>query len=47
MVLLLSEESTNYKTRNIALAFALKIEMADGSRRESTCCLTTDVGVTL
>jgi hypothetical protein len=31
-----SEEATNFKARSIALASALKIELADGSRREST-----------
>jgi hypothetical protein len=30
--LLLSEEATNFKARSIALASALKIELADGNR---------------
>jgi hypothetical protein len=34
MNLLLSEEATNFKARSIALASALKIELADGSRLE-------------
>ena len=38
MNLLSSEEATNFKTRGIALASATKIELADGNRRESTCC---------
>jgi hypothetical protein len=35
MILLLSEDATNFKTRNIALVFALQIELADGSRRQT------------
>ena len=38
MNLLSSEETTNFKARRIALASAIKIELADGNRRESTCC---------
>ena len=34
MNLLLSEEAMNFKARCIALASALKIELADGSRTE-------------
>jgi len=34
MNLLLSEEAMNFKARNIALASALKIELADGNRAE-------------
>ena len=41
MILPLSEDATNFKTRHIALVFALQIELADGSRSESTCCLAT------
>jgi hypothetical protein len=33
-LLLFSEEVTNFKARSIALAFALKIELADGNRAE-------------
>jgi hypothetical protein len=40
MNLLLSEEATNFKARSIALASTLKIELADGNRRESTCRAT-------
>jgi hypothetical protein len=47
MILLLSEDATNFKTRNIALVFALQIELADGSRSESTCCLATAADGTL
>jgi hypothetical protein len=32
MNLLFSEEATNFKIRSIALASALKIELADGNR---------------
>jgi hypothetical protein len=45
MILLLSEDATNFKTRNIV--FALQIELADGSRSESTCCLATAADGTL
>jgi hypothetical protein len=38
MNLLSSEEATNFKARIITLASAIKIELADGNRRESTCC---------
>ena len=34
MNLLSSEEATNVKARRIALASAIKIEQADGNRRE-------------
>jgi hypothetical protein len=34
MNILSSEETTNFKARNIALTSALKIELADGNRRE-------------
>jgi hypothetical protein len=34
MNLLFSEEATNFKVRSIALASALKIELADGNRAE-------------
>ena len=34
MNLLSSEEATNFKARRIALASAIKIELADGNRRE-------------
>jgi hypothetical protein len=47
MNLLSSEEATNFKARRIALASALKIELADGSRRESTCCPKTAADATL
>jgi len=47
MILLSSEEATNFKARRIALASALKIELADGSRRESTCCPKTAADATL
>ena len=36
MNLLSSEEATNFKARRIALASAIKIELEDGNRREST-----------
>jgi hypothetical protein len=36
-----SEEATNCKARSIALASALKIELADGNRAEYTCCPKT------
>jgi hypothetical protein len=35
MNLLSSEEATNFKARSNTLASALKIELADGNRRES------------
>jgi hypothetical protein len=38
MNLLSSEEATNFKARRIVLASAIKIELADGNRRETTCC---------
>ena len=47
MKLLSSKEATNFKARIIALASALKIELADGSRRESTCCPKTAADATL
>jgi hypothetical protein len=34
MKLLLSEEAMNFKARSIALASAVKIELADGNRAE-------------
>jgi hypothetical protein len=34
MNLLFSEETTNFKARRIAVASALKIELADGNRAE-------------
>jgi hypothetical protein len=34
MKLLLSEDATNFKAGSIALASALKIELADDNRRE-------------
>jgi hypothetical protein len=34
MNLLLSEETTNFKASSIALASALKIELADGNQAE-------------
>jgi hypothetical protein len=47
MNLLSIEEVTNFKARIIALAFALKIELADGSRRGLTCCPKTAAGDTV
>jgi hypothetical protein len=41
MNLLSSEEATNVKARRIALASAIKIELADGNQRESTWCPKT------
>ena len=35
--LLSSEEATTFKARGIALYSALKVELADGDRRQSTC----------
>jgi hypothetical protein len=35
--LLSSEEATTFKARRIALYSALKVELADGNRRQSTC----------
>jgi hypothetical protein len=37
----------NFKARSIALASALKIELADGNRREATCCPKTSTDATL
>jgi hypothetical protein len=47
MNLLSSEEATNFKARRIALASAIKIELADGNRRESTYCPKTAVDATI
>ena len=47
MNLLSSEEATNFKARRIALASAIKIELADGNRRKSTCCPKTAADATL
>jgi hypothetical protein len=47
MNLLSSEEATNFKARRIALVSAIKIELADGNRRESTCCQKTAADATL
>jgi hypothetical protein len=47
MNLLSSEEATNFKARRIALASAIKIELADGNRRESTCCPKTAADATI
>ena len=47
MHLLSSEEATNFKARRIALASAIKIELADGNRRESTCCPKTAADATI
>ena len=47
MNLLSSEEATNFKARRIALASAIKIELADGNRGESTCCPKTATAATL
>jgi len=47
MNLLLSVGVTNFKARSIALASALKIELADGNRREYTCCPKTAADATL
>ena len=47
MKLLSSEETTNFKARNIALASAMKIEIADGNRREQTSCLKTAASANL
>jgi len=37
MNVLSSEEATNFNARSIALASALKIELADSNRREHSC----------
>jgi hypothetical protein len=37
----------NFKARSIALASALKIELANGNRREATCCPKTSTDATL
>jgi hypothetical protein len=42
-----SEEATNFKARCIALASAIKIELADANRRESTCCSKTAADATM
>jgi hypothetical protein len=47
MNLLSSEEATNFKARRIALVSAIKIELEDGNRRESTCCPKTAADATL
>ena len=47
MNLLSSEEATKYKARSIALASAVKIELADDNRRKYTCCPKTAVYATL
>jgi hypothetical protein len=47
MNLLSSEEATKFKARRIALASALKIELADGNRRNYTGCRKTAVDATL
>jgi hypothetical protein len=47
MNLLSSEEATKFKARRIALASALKIELADGNRRNNTGCRKTAVDATL
>jgi hypothetical protein len=47
MNILFSEEATNFKAKSIALTSALKIEQADGSRRESTRCPKTAADATL
>jgi hypothetical protein len=47
MNLLSLEEATNFKARRIALASALKIELADGSRRVSNCFPKTAADATL
>ena len=39
--LLLSEEAMNFKAMRTALVSALKIEGADGNRREAICCSET------
>jgi len=47
MNLLSSQEETNFKARSIALASALTIKLADGNRREYTCCQKTAGDATL
>ena len=47
MNLIWSEEATNFKGRRIAFASALKIELADASQKESTCCPKTAADATL
>ena len=47
MNLFSSEEVTHIKIRSIELVSALKIEPADGNRREKTCCPKTAAGTTL
>jgi hypothetical protein len=47
MNLLFSEEATNCKARSIALASALKIELADDIRAEQTRCPKTAADATL
>jgi len=47
MNLLSSEEATNFKARSIALASAIKIDLAHGNRKESTCCPKTAANATL
>ena len=47
MKLLLSEEAMNFKATRIALASALKIELADGNRAEQNCCPKTAADATL
>ena len=47
MNLFSSEEVTHIKIRSIELVSALKIEPADGNRREKTCCPKTAAGITL
>jgi hypothetical protein len=47
MNLLSSEEATNVKARRIALASAIKIELADGNQRESTWCPKTAADATI
>jgi len=47
MNLLSTEEATNFKARSIALASARKIELADSTRAEQTCCPKTGSDATL
>jgi hypothetical protein len=45
--LLSSEEANELKARTIAVASPLKIKLADGNRREKTCCPKTVADATL
>jgi hypothetical protein len=47
MNLLESAETTNFKERDIEIAYVLKLEMADGHRRQWTCCPKTATEYTM